>query len=75
MSLASAFGRGLQWGMSLHEDFWPCLSALGGFYVSHWEKYVTGVMYLPWMYDIMELVGGLGQGTIYLISLGHQKVS
>ena len=53
MCLVSAFGR---WKISMFQDFWPCLSALGAFYVSHWEKYITGVMYLPWLYDIMQLV-------------------
>ena len=56
MSLVSAFGRGSEWGISASDGFWPCLSALGGFYVSHWEKYITGILYLPWLYDIMQLV-------------------
>ena len=56
MSLASMFGRGSEWGISLTRDFWPFLSALGGFYVSHWEKYMTGIMYLPWLFDALQLV-------------------
>ena len=52
--LASGFGR---WHISASDDFWACVSVLGAFYVSHWEKYVTGIMYLPWLYDIMQLVG------------------
>ena len=27
-----------------------------GFYVCHWEKYITGVLYLPWSYDLVQLV-------------------
>jgi ethanolaminephosphotransferase len=50
--LASGFGR---WHISASDDFWACVSVLGAFYVSHWEKYVTGIMYLPWLYDIMQL--------------------
>lgn len=25
------------------------------FYLSHWEKYNTGVLYLPWSYDITQI--------------------
>ncbi|XP_038056909.1 ethanolaminephosphotransferase 1-like [Patiria miniata] len=25
------------------------------FYISHWEKYLTGVMFLPWAYDFSQL--------------------
>ena len=56
MSLASIFGRSSRWSLTVSEDFWPCLAALGGFFVSHWEKYITGVMYLPWLYDVLQVV-------------------
>lgn len=26
------------------------------FYLSHWEKYITGVLYLPWSYDLSQIV-------------------
>lgn len=26
------------------------------FYLSHWEKYNTGILYLPWSYDISQLI-------------------
>ena len=26
------------------------------FYLSHWEKYNTGVLFLPWIYDITQIV-------------------
>lgn len=29
---------------------------LVAFYLAHWEKYTTSVMYLPWAYDISQLV-------------------
>lgn len=57
LTLFSALGRGDQWGANTHETFFPCLAVLAGFYLSHWEKYVTGVLYLPWVYDITQLVG------------------
>lgn len=25
------------------------------FYVTHWEKYITGVLYLPWSYDVSQI--------------------
>ncbi len=55
--LMSAFGRGdSEWGGSVYDAFFPCLAVLAGFYLSHWEKYVTGVLYLPWLYDFVQLV-------------------
>jgi len=27
------------------------------FFCSHWEKYITGSLFLPWGYDISQLVG------------------
>ena len=32
------------------------LSLTFNFWVSHWEKYNTGVLYLPWMFDISQVV-------------------
>ena len=29
------------------------------FWVNHWEKYNTGVLYLPWMFDIAQTVSFL----------------
>ena len=29
---------------------------LGTFIVSHWEKYNTGILFLPWSYDLAQLV-------------------
>lgn len=31
------------------------LSLTFNFWVSHWEKYNTGVLYLPWMFDISQV--------------------
>lgn len=56
LSLFSALGRGHQWGGSPQEAFLPTLAILGGFYLSHWEKYITGILYLPWIYDVLQLV-------------------
>jgi len=29
---------------------------LYAFYFSHWEKYTTSIMYLPWAYDVSQIV-------------------
>ena len=56
MCLYSGLGREEPWGGSPHEAFAPCLAGLAGFLLSHWEKYITGTLYLPWLYDAMQLV-------------------
>ena len=42
----------------------PSPAILLSFYFSHWEKYITGTLYLPWFYDFSQTVsgelGGLG---------------
>jgi len=54
----STFGRNDD-GLSISE--WRMYLALWNvffcFHLSHWEKYNTGVMYLPWAYDL-SMVGG-----------------
>ena len=56
MGLMSSIGRGSKWGGSPHDAVIPCLSLVGGFYMSHWEKYITGCLYIPWIYDVIQLV-------------------
>lgn len=29
---------------------------LGGFWAAHWEKYNTSVLFLPWAYDVSQIV-------------------
>ena len=57
LSLLSMLGRGGVWSVSPSQAFLPCLAVMGAFLVCHWEKYITGVFYLPWLYDVAELVG------------------
>ena len=52
----SGIGRGHEWGGTTYDAYFPCLAAVAGFYLTHWEKYITGVLYLPWLYDIIQLV-------------------
>lgn len=59
LGLVSALGRGSQWGGSPHHAVLPCLTTIAGFFMCHWEKYITGCLYLPWIYDIIQLGCGL----------------
>lgn len=38
-----------------HRMFFVFWSVFLTFYVTHWEKYNTGVLYLPWSYDLSQL--------------------
>lgn len=50
----------------VHLIFW---SVFITFYLSHWEKYNTGILYLPWSYDVTQITLLI----MYLISFwyGH----
>ena len=58
LCLYSALGRGHEWGGNPHGFIVPCIAVLAGFYLFHWEKYITGVLYLPWLFDATQLVRG-----------------
>lgn len=49
--LYSVFGRG-ESSIPPIRMFYICWMVFFNFYVSHWEKYNTGVLYLPWGYDL-----------------------
>ena len=44
--------------------FWILWALLVSFYLCHMEKYMTGVLFLPWAYDISQI----GLVIIYLVS-------
>lgn len=48
--LYSIFGRGIGSVPPLR-FYYVVWTVLFSFYASHWEKYNTGVLYLPWGYD------------------------
>ena len=67
----STFGRnddGLS--ISLWRMYFVLWNVFFCFHLSHWEKYNTGVMYLPWGYDL-SMVGGT---ILYLLTsiFGYQ---
>jgi ethanolaminephosphotransferase len=47
--LYSVFGRGASYSVEPLRFYYAVLVILFNFHVSHWEKYNTGVLYLPWV--------------------------
>ncbi|KAK6179584.1 hypothetical protein SNE40_011908 [Patella caerulea] len=63
VALYSIFGRG-EFGASVLRVYFIILGVQFCFLLSHWEKYNTGVLFLPWGYDISQL----GMTALYLIT-------
>jgi ethanolaminephosphotransferase len=59
----SLFGTCVEWGGNLWTMHVIYLLTLFGFYLTHWEKFITGILYLPWSYDASQL----GTLVIYLV--------
>lgn len=62
--LYSVFGRGAAYSVEPMRFYYVELTILFNFHVSHWEKYNTGVLYLPWGYDL----GMWGSVAIYAVN-------
>ena len=56
VALFSVFGRSGEYGLSVSSMYGILWLILISFIVSHWEKYNTGIMYLPWSYDLSQTV-------------------
>lgn len=54
MCVYSVFGRG-QYGGQPVRVYYLYLAIMGQFVLSHWEKYVTGMFFLPWAYDLSQI--------------------
>lgn len=69
IGLYSVFGRG-EHSLSPERTFMMLVAVMVMFFTSHWEKYNTGVLYLPWGYDVSQLV----LTSIYLVTFifGYQ---
>ncbi|KAK7100066.1 ethanolaminephosphotransferase 1-like isoform X2 [Littorina saxatilis] len=63
VGLYSIFGRG-EYGVGVYRVYFVIIGIMFCFVVSHWEKYNTGVLFLPWGYDI----GQIGMTGVYLIT-------
>ncbi|KAG9355844.1 hypothetical protein JZ751_000686 [Albula glossodonta] len=55
LSLFSVFGISVDSGVSAYTLYCVLCVILLTFIISHWEKYNTGVLFLPWGYDISQL--------------------
>lgn len=55
VAIYSIFGRG-EFGVGVYRTYFVVLGVNFCFILSHWEKYNTKVLYLPWGYDIGLLV-------------------
>ena len=55
LAVMSMFGIG-EHSINIQEFLFLYFVVLSGFYSAHWEKYNTGVLYLPWAYDASQLV-------------------
>lgn len=51
----SIFGR-LESGVGVATLYYILWVVLFSFILSHWEKYNTGILFLPWGYDISQVV-------------------
>ncbi|XP_078069172.1 ethanolaminephosphotransferase 1 [Mustelus asterias] len=54
VTVYSIFGRG-EAGVSVLTLFFILWVVLFSFILSHWEKYNTGILFLPWGYDISQV--------------------
>ncbi|KAG5842188.1 ethanolaminephosphotransferase 1-like isoform X1 [Anguilla anguilla] len=55
LSLFSVFGVRAESGVSAYTLYYVLCVILLTFIISHWEKYNTGVLFLPWGYDISQV--------------------
>ena len=55
VGIYSVFGRG-DHSIPPERVFYVLASVMIMFLLSHWEKYNTGVLFLPWGYDVSQLV-------------------
>lgn len=55
-ALYSIFGRDDPNTIQPIRMYYICIMVFINFYLAHWEKYNTGVLYLPWSYDLSMVV-------------------
>lgn len=52
VTMFSIFGRSGEYSISSLRMYFILWNILVNFHLSHWEKYNTGVLFLPWGYDV-----------------------
>nr|XP_044248636.1 uncharacterized protein LOC108055080 [Drosophila takahashii] len=58
------FGRSRVYSVRPMRMYYVCLTVYFNFFVSHWEKYNTGILHLPWGYDVSMW----GSTAMYLVT-------
>lgn len=56
VAIFSIFGRSEPYGASAFRLYGILWLIMSSFIISHWEKYNTGVLFLPWSYDLSQVV-------------------
>lgn len=64
LALYSVFGRSLEISVSPLRFYFVIYGTFLQFFISHWEKYNTGVMFLPWGYDASQI----GLSLVYVFT-------
>lgn len=55
VALFSVFGRNGDFGLTAASMYGILWLILATFIISHWEKYNTGILFLPWSYDLSQV--------------------
>ncbi|MGH0166614.1 UNVERIFIED_CONTAM: hypothetical protein FKN15_051354, partial [Acipenser sinensis] len=63
VTVYSIFGRG-EAGVGVRTLYYILWVVLFSFILSHWEKYNTGVLFLPWGYDISQVT----MSVVYIVT-------
>ncbi|XP_052776348.1 ethanolaminephosphotransferase 1-like isoform X2 [Mya arenaria] len=63
VAMYSVYGRG-EYGADTYSVYLVLLGVNFCFIASHWEKYNTGILFLPWGYDLSQI----GMTAVYLIT-------
>lgn len=64
LALYSVFGRSLEYSVSPLRFYFVIYGTFLQFFISHWEKYNTGVLFLPWGYDASQI----GLALVYVVT-------
>ncbi|GAU96331.1 hypothetical protein RvY_07792 [Ramazzottius varieornatus] len=73
LCIFSVFGRDHEFGVPTYRLYYVLWTLLILFSLSHWEKYNTGILYLPWGYDLSEVTGLLVYITTAMFGHGFWR--
>jgi ethanolaminephosphotransferase len=64
ITLYSIYGRAA-YGVGVFRVYLLLIGIMVCFILSHWEKYNTGILFLPWGYDISQIVSVISWDRIF----------